>query len=121
MRTAVQHLALDPAAHERASTPHAETILQGTHLRDVLLAAFAPGPAPAPAPAEPGIFAADQRIASWARRHRAAGSPVMVEGDPDLGALNATQRRAIATMLGSRVSLVQGVRTCVARPPCCRC
>lgn len=38
---------------------------------------------------------------------------MVVEGDPDLGALNATQRRAVALMLGERVSLVQGVSSWV--------
>ena len=69
-----------------------------------------PSPSPPPPPIlSPGIFSLDQRIHSWARRYRVPGHPVVVEGDPDLGALNATQRRAVAVMVGERVSLVQGV------------
>lgn len=113
MRAAIQDLNFDPEEQEQASTPYSETVLQGTYLRDVLLSSFAP-----PGSAEPkaqehvarsGVFAADQLVHSWARRYRLPGEPVVVEGDPDLGGLNATQRRAVALMLNERVSLVQGV------------
>jgi hypothetical protein len=48
------------------------------------------------------------RIRSWARRYSDL-NPVRVEGDPVLSGLNATQTRAIAMMVGERISLVQGV------------
>lgn len=35
---------------------------------------------------------------------------LQVEGDPDMSALNATQRRAVAMKLSERVSLMQRVR-----------
>lgn len=50
----------------------------------------------------------DQRIQSWARRY-SHPNPIAIPGDPVLK-LNSTQVRAIALMLASRVSLVQGVR-----------
>lgn len=114
MRAAIQDLNFDPAEQEQVSTARSETILQGTYLRDVILASFAPTREGAELKAQhsavrPGVFAADQLIHSWARRYRVPGDPVVVEGDPDLGGLNATQRRAVALMLHERVSLVQGV------------
>ncbi|WWC70009.1 uncharacterized protein I206_103953 [Kwoniella pini CBS 10737] len=54
-----------------------------------------------------GILAKNQLIQSWIERHRGPGTPVKVEGDPHLG-LNESQTRAIAMMLGERLSLVQG-------------
>lgn len=62
-----------------------------------------------------GAFAGDMRIMSWARRF-SRPDPIAVEGDPKLVGLNATQVRAVATMIAQRASLVQGVRrTFVAR------
>lgn len=55
-----------------------------------------------------GAFKDDMRIHSWARRY-AEIDPVRVEGDPVLAGLNATQTRAVAMMVGERISLVQGV------------
>jgi len=52
-------------------------------------------------------FDADCRIRSWASRYDRA-EPLVIDGDPDLGGLNASQVRAIAMMLRNRVSLVQG-------------
>ena len=69
-------------------------------MRDVLL-----GTAPPPG-REHGLFAEDLRIRSWYERH-ARPAALRVEGDPELG-LNASQTRAVATMLKERVSLVQG-------------
>ncbi|KAL1743074.1 P-loop containing nucleoside triphosphate hydrolase protein [Schizophyllum fasciatum] len=54
-----------------------------------------------------GIFKEDMRIQSWADRY-SKPDPVAAEGDPQLSGLNATQRRAVATMVGQRISLVQG-------------
>ncbi|KAF5326605.1 hypothetical protein D9611_000880 [Ephemerocybe angulata] len=56
---------------------------------------------------EPGIFSVDQRIESWVRRHRVS-PPVGMDGDPSLEGLNASQVRAMAAMVGRKVSLVQG-------------
>lgn len=114
-------------------------ILQGTHLRDVLLRTFAPSAhphvhAPLQAPDEVeylphealehgsrmsaggdgnmGVFKDDMLIQSWAKRY-AEAEPVVVEGDPRLEGLNGTQIRAMAMMIGQRISLVQGVRKCL--------
>ena len=56
-----------------------------------------------------GAFAEDMRIMSWARRF-SSPDPIRIEGDPELEGLNATQVRAVATMIAQRASLVQGVR-----------
>ena len=50
------------------------------------------------------------RIMSWARRY-SKEKPIIIEGDPDLGALNSSQLRAVAMMVGERISLIQGVST----------
>jgi hypothetical protein len=55
-----------------------------------------------------GVFKDDIRIQSWARRY-AEIDPVVVEGDPVLEGLNSTQLRAMALMIGQRISLIQGV------------
>ena len=135
MRNAISYLHQDPQQQEE---PNALTdrhlILQGTHLRDVLLRTFDPSADPhahvvlqaadefAYPPlrtlehrsriesglSDMGAFKDDMRIQSWARRY-AEVNPVMVEGDPVLEGLNSTQLRAMALMIGQRVSLVQGV------------
>jgi hypothetical protein len=55
-----------------------------------------------------GAFKDDMRIQSWARRY-AEVRPVRAEGDSPLSGLNETQVRAVAMMIGERISLVQGV------------
>jgi len=119
---------------EDNSNPDGELILLGTHMRDFILRSFSPSgsvyePKPFQAaddasyaahetldhPAQigaenGGIFRDDMRIQSWARRYSRV-NPVRVEGDPELRGLNATQIRAIAMMVGERVTLVHGVRT----------
>ncbi|KAF8621479.1 hypothetical protein AX15_007769 [Amanita polypyramis BW_CC] len=54
-----------------------------------------------------GAFRDDMRIQSWARRY-AEIDPIVMEGDPDLSGLNKTQIRALALMIGQRISLIQG-------------
>ena len=54
-----------------------------------------------------GAFSENQLIQSWARRYRSP-NPVVVEGDPPLDHLNASQIRAMAMMIGERMSLIQG-------------
>jgi hypothetical protein len=137
MRTAITHLHQDPQQQEEADMLNdRQLILQGTHLRDVLLRTFDPSADPhahvslqaaeevAYPPREAlehkgttvselsdmGAFKDDIRIQSWARRY-AEVDPVVVEGDPVLEGLNLTQQRAVAVMIGQRVSLVQGVST----------
>jgi hypothetical protein len=102
---ALQCLAHDVASQEGAtrelpSGEEAEVVLRGTRLADVLL-----GLAPAQAP---GLFEHDMRIRSWVQRRLQPAGTLRVEGDPDLG-LNESQERAVAMMLGNRLSLVQGV------------
>jgi len=127
MRTAVSHLSQDPIALSK----HPSFILQGTHLRPILLSSFSsstlsksPHALQDPDDKEYmphetlehasrittdhwGVFRDDMRIQSWARRY-AELNPVRIEGDPILP-LNPTQVRAIAMMVGERISLVQGV------------
>lgn len=55
-----------------------------------------------------GIFKDDMRIHSWAERY-SLDDPLVVVGDPDLSHLNKSQVKAMATMIGKRISLVQGV------------
>lgn len=133
MRTAISHFNHDPFAleHGNLSSPDRQLIFQGTHLRDVLLRTFSPALTSARVPLQApddvnyishetlehgsrqtgdhgGAFKEDMRIQSWARRYSEV-NPVRVEGDPVLSGLNATQTRAVAMMIGERISLVQGV------------
>lgn len=89
-----------------------QTILPGTALRPVLLDGFIPEASHIPSPTQlsgPGFFADNELIQSWCRRQLVDGrDAVEIEGDPHL-TLNTSQRRAIATMLSSNISLVQGV------------
>lgn len=132
MRTAISHLHRDPQQQEEAiSAPDRQLILQGTHLRDVLLRTFQPSAEPhAHIPLQPpeaylpheilehavqtmddnaGLFKNDMWIQSWAKRYSQV-NPLVIEGDPVLKGLNSTQIRALAMMIGQRVSLIQGVR-----------
>lgn len=133
MRTAISHLHHDPQQQEEAIyTADRQLILQGTHLRDVLLRTFQPSNhphahIPLQSPDEKaylpqeilehtshtpdenlGVFKNDMRIQSWAKRYSQV-NPVVIEGDPVLDQLNSTQKRALAMMIGQRISLVQGV------------
>ena len=135
MRTAVSHLHHDP--HEIEQTiagSSSQYILQGTKLRDVILRTFDPGNSPwqdhahrqvpddvtypshdfsehearrKPNFANLGAFRNDQRIMSWAKRY-SKDYPIVMDGDPPID-LNHSQRKAIATMIGERISLIQGV------------
>ncbi|KAI6013193.1 P-loop containing nucleoside triphosphate hydrolase protein [Pisolithus microcarpus] len=133
MSRAIAHLHQDPAAQEADSAPDEQYILQGTYLRDALLRSFSRGSVslhhPLQAPDEVeyvpretlehasreardddddgGAFRDDMRIQSWARRY-ARRNPIQIDGDPPLDALNPTQIRAAAMMLGERICLVQG-------------
>ncbi|EPQ55806.1 P-loop containing nucleoside triphosphate hydrolase protein [Gloeophyllum trabeum ATCC 11539] len=121
MRTAIGSLVHDPALLEKESDTSAsdrQLILQGTHLRDKLLRSFASDEDVnqlQPPRAEDGakddedlsFLSADMRIHSWIQRY-SRPNPVVVEGDPVLSGLNPTQIRAIALMVGKRMSLVQG-------------
>lgn len=130
MRAAILHFNHDPAVLEAGQTPDRQFVLQGTHLRDVLLRSFSPAsislhqPLQRPDEVEyphetlqhqsreehehSGAFKDDIRIQSWARRY-ARPNPIEMDGDPILATLNATQIRAVAMMIGERISLVQGV------------
>ncbi|KAF9265736.1 P-loop containing nucleoside triphosphate hydrolase protein [Marasmius fiardii PR-910] len=54
-----------------------------------------------------GVFQDNMLIHSWAARY-SKPNPVVVEGDPLLDGLNESQKRAMAMMIGERISLVQG-------------
>ncbi|KAL4077685.1 P-loop containing nucleoside triphosphate hydrolase protein [Scleroderma citrinum] len=129
MRAAIARLSQDPSTQEHCA-PDRQYILQGTHIRDILLHSFSPRseslhePLQAPDDVEyvprerlehrsrelrdhSGAFKDDMRIQSWASRY-ARNDPIQIDGDPPLVDLNPTQVRAIAMMLGERISLVQG-------------
>jgi hypothetical protein len=132
MRTAISHFNHDTFSLEQSDpTSNSQVILQGTHLRDVLLRSFSPTVTSVHAPLQAaddvnymshdtlehesrqngdhgGAFKDDMRIQSWAKRYSKV-NPVRIEGDPVLNGLNATQTRAIAMMIAERISLVQGV------------
>lgn len=136
MRNAISHLQHDPQEIEqRNAGPSNQYILQGTKLRDVILRTFDPEETPwqdhaqLQAPddvtypshdvlehegrgkndfADLGAFRNDQRILSWAKRY-SRDHPIVMDGDPSIN-LNDSQRKAMATMIGQRISLVQGVR-----------
>ena len=122
MRAAVAHLRNDvQKLEDEIPRPLTEHILQGTKVRDVILRSFKIGyKRGAPAEEEVstmnvngsagtgGIFQQDQRIQSWAKRY-SQYNPMVMEGDPPLVGLNASQVRAMATMIGERMSLIQGV------------
>jgi hypothetical protein len=111
MRDAMRALNADPTENDSAEDDSSVVIHKGTLLRDVLLRSFSPDSVfdvPAlPSWGHEGAFAQDQRIQSWVKRH-ARPSPLHIQGDPDLKGMNTAQIRAIAAMLGERVSLVQG-------------
>ncbi|KAK1220440.1 hypothetical protein PQX77_016821 [Marasmius sp. AFHP31] len=54
-----------------------------------------------------GVFQNNMLIHSWATRY-SRPNPVVVEGDPPLDGMNESQIRAMAMMIGERISLVQG-------------
>ncbi|KAJ6570724.1 P-loop containing nucleoside triphosphate hydrolase protein [Mycena sp. CBHHK59/15] len=135
MRNAISYLNHDPQQLEVAAmSADRELLLQGTHLRDVILRSSQPtvdevreesgvefdGEAgfvsdegarkdetPTGSTDTYGAFKDDQRIHNWARRY-SHPIPLVVEGDPTLDGLNAIQIRAIALMIGQRISLIQG-------------
>lgn len=134
MREAISRFSQDPEALEDPthliSPPNNQFVLHGTHLRDVLLRSFSPDRpslhVPLQHPDETryvprgrlehdsrevrehgGAFKEDMHIQSWARRYSRI-NPIVIDGDPVLEGLNATQIRAIAMMIGERISLVQG-------------
>lgn len=132
MREAIQALNQDPVHQEEISSETHQMILQGTHLRDVLLRSFSDQPEQhhnhvalqdpddvaygsealehdARTPGErAGAFKSNMLIQSWAKRH-VLHPPLRVEGDPILEDMNTSQVRAMATMIGERFSLIQGV------------
>lgn len=132
MVTAISRLSHDITAIERAAGGGQRYALHGTQLRHVLLDSFSPiSESTHSTPLQRadevsyvshetldhgskvskdlrGVFSDDMRILSWAKRYMRP-NPVRVEGDPHLP-LNATQIRAVATMVGEAMSLIQGVR-----------
>lgn len=132
MVTAVSRLSHDVSAIEQAADGGQKYVLHGTHLRHILLDSFSPASesthsAPLQRADEVNyvshetldhgsriskdsrsVFKEDMRIMSWAKRYMRP-NPVRVEGDPYLP-LNLSQVRAVATMIGEPMSLIQGVR-----------
>lgn len=135
MRNAISHLQHDPQEIEQMNAgPSSQYMLQGTKLRDVILRTFDPDETPwqdhaqLQAPDDVtypshdvlehegrgkidfthlGAFRNDQRILSWAKRY-SQNHPIVMDGDPPIN-LNDSQRKAMATMIGQRISLIQGV------------
>jgi len=131
MATAISRLSHDVSAIEQAVGDGQKYVLHGTHLRHILLDSFSPTSesthhTPLQRADEAkyvshetldhgsrvskdstGAFKDDMRIMSWAERYMQP-NPVRVEGDPYLP-LNASQTRAVATMVAESMSLIQGV------------
>lgn len=125
MLQAIESLNLDPAMQETKSIGRKEMILQGTRLRDQLLKSFdqdlefdealaaqeerltGQQTIPLLRDTEAGAFAGNQIIQSWATRYQES-NPIVIDGDPVIG-LNESQVKAMAMMIGKRLSLVQGV------------
>lgn len=131
MCSAISYLPNDLKVIEEASDASQEYILQGTRLRDVLLRSFQPhqtydadqasdtfkppnstavdedSSGPNLSWEDMGAFKHDQRIVSWAKRYMMP-NPIVLDSDPPLE-LNDSQRRAMAAMIGRKVSLIQGV------------
>jgi hypothetical protein len=86
--------------------------LPGTALRSVLLNTWISKDSDGSSPSRldgAGFFSDNELIQNWCRRQLVEGrEPIDIEGDPDL-TLNTSQKRAIAMMLSSNISLVQGV------------
>ncbi|KAF9074542.1 P-loop containing nucleoside triphosphate hydrolase protein [Rhodocollybia butyracea] len=60
-----------------------------------------------------GVFSDNMLIHSWATRY-SNPNPVVIEGDPEfkeLDRMNESQKRAMAMMIGQKISLIQGVST----------
>ena len=133
MVNAVSRLSHDMSALEQAVGDGQRYMLHGTYLRHILLGSFSPtSESTHSTPLQRadevsyvlretldhcngaskdsrGVFKEDMRIMSWAKRYMRP-NPVRVEGDPSLS-LNASQVRAVATMIGEAMSLIQGVRS----------
>lgn len=135
MRHAISYLYHAPQEIEQMDAGiSSEYMLRGTELRDVLLRTFDPKEMPwqehaqLQSPddvtypshdvlehegrgkndfADLGAFRNDQRILSWAKRY-SRDYPIVMDGDPPVD-LNNSQRKAMATMIGQRISLIQGV------------
>lgn len=134
MRMAISQLETDPVDTMKIVPSGAsQIILEGTELRDVILRSFMPGARSEKQGAEfvdvldaqcavsvdskfacEGAFKDDQRVMSWARRY-SQPNPIVVDGDPPLVGLNASQTKAMAMMIGQRFSLIQGVRPSVSQ------
>ncbi|KAF9526041.1 P-loop containing nucleoside triphosphate hydrolase protein [Crepidotus variabilis] len=138
MRTAVSSFAYNPKQIELVSDDKIEYALAGTTLRDVLLKRWMPSHSHVDAPVEVeecallptasgaapqvnlavmrnqedlvfddmGAFKDDQRIVSWVKRYMRR-DPIVIDGDPKLP-LNESQVRAMAAMIGRKISLIQG-------------
>lgn len=86
--------------------------MTGSDLVDIII----PPPSSSPSPKQAfvdhlhstAVFADNQLIHSWAKRHLRP-HPLTLPGDLDLG-LNPDQLRALALSLHSRLSVIQGVR-----------
>lgn len=99
----------------KKASPRPQTVLPGTALRSVLLDTWVSKDSDSKSPSRidgAGFFSDNELIQSWCRRQLVEGrEPIDIPGDPQLS-LNSSQKRAIAMMLSSNISLVQGVSSC---------
>ena len=124
MKDAISSLSYNVKVLEDTVPPYGtEWAMKGTFLRDVLLESFVPkGESESPTSNDDpltrqvtlpqisqGAFDEEPQISDWVRRY-SQDTPEVHEGDMPLEGLNASQIRAVASMIGNRISLVQGVR-----------
>ncbi|KAG8939053.1 hypothetical protein FRC00_014232, partial [Tulasnella sp. 408] len=114
MTEAVRSLDVDLDNDVLGGSAGREPILQGTFLRDVLLQGFCNPSSQGSIErrqelsiTQPGVFSQNHMVQSWAHRY-IRPSPIPIPGDPILKDLNESQIKAMALMIGNKISLIQG-------------
>jgi hypothetical protein len=136
MKDAVKRMHHQPALPTAVDSANDNSpVVVGTHLRDILLRSFQPAedqhahvhlqnPSAVGYPSHEldhdsdgqsnphtfGAFKDQPEVQDWAIRY-SKKNPVVKDNDPKLEGVNNTQRKAMAYMIGQRLSLVQGVRS----------
>lgn len=112
MCNAVDMLCLnDAGGQQEQSGATGKLVLEGPPIRDVILKAFLPVCAPERQKKTKDILSSIATVQDWTaslqkiRQNHA----ISIEADLKLQHLDHSQIRAIATILGKRVSLIQGV------------
>lgn len=96
---------IDNKANFVTQTWHTSLILEGTHLRDIIVPPSAPDIRVKQSPPS-DLLTSDARLNSWVQRHLRQPF-IPMDGDPTSD-LNSTQIQAIAMALNERFSLIQG-------------